>query len=130
MAVVAGVYVRAVPARQRYDAPHEQLRQLGVEAKREGVSFEVFWDRAVRPGVSPLITTETPLPPANAVVWPRDSGDRANAITAIRGTEEGWRRAYEGMTQKPEEAALSRLNAMAREAAGGIEERTPVPLAA
>lgn len=124
------MYVHLVPARQRYDAPHEQLRQLGAEAKRESVLFEDFWVRAVRPGKSPLITTETPDPPPEAVVWPRDSGDRANAITAIRGTEEGWRRAYEGVPPAPRETALAVLFGITVEEAGGIEERTAVPLAA
>jgi hypothetical protein len=124
------MYVHRVPARQRYDAPHEQLRQLGVEAKREGISFKDFWERSVRPGVSPLITTETPAPPTYAVVWPRDSGDRANAITAIRGTEDGWRRAYEEVPPAPRETALAVLFGITVEEAGGIEERTAVPLAA
>lgn len=123
-----------MPARQRYDAPHEQLRALGMQARREGLPFEIFWSRALRPGDAPILTTETvrsmqPLP-LGAIVWPKDSGDRANAQAAIRGTEEGWRRAYEGVPPNQGEVALTVLNQLAVEAAGGFTIGDAVPLAA
>lgn len=102
-----------------------------MEAFREGVAFEEFWLRAVRPGVSPLVTTETPSPPPTAIVWPRDSADRNNWITAIRGTKEGWRRAYLAEPEAPGDRALSVLAELAREGSfGGNEERGDVALAA
>lgn len=122
-----------MPAQQRYDAPHEQLRDLGVEAKREGLSFEEFWARSVRTGESPAVTTEsarTIEPPAGAVVWPRDSIDHANARAAINGTKEGWRRAYEGEPATQGDRALLILCQIAVEASGGIPTGDAVPLAA
>lgn len=122
-----------MPNRQRYDFPHEQLRALGLQARREDLTFEDFWERSVRPGTSPVITTEsarTVDPPFGAVVWPKDSADRANAMAAIRGTQEGWRRAYEGVPPNQGEIALSMLNALAVEAAGGLAIGDAVPLAA
>lgn len=122
-----------MPNRQRYDFPHEQLRALGLEAQREGLTFEDFWERSVRLGESPVITTETARtmdPPDGAIVWPKDSADRANAMAAIRGTKEGWRRAYEGVPPNQGEVALSMLNQLAVEAAGGLVLGDAVPLAA
>lgn len=122
-----------MPARQRYLAPHEQLRALGMKAQRRGVTFEDFWQQALRPG-EPLVTTETVKTispsPIHAIVWPKDSGDRANAMAAIRGTEEGWRRAYEGVPPNNGEVALTVLNQLAVEAAGGLLLGDAVPLAA
>jgi hypothetical protein len=96
------------------------------------VPFEVFWQRALRPG-EPLVTTESVRsedPPLGAIVWPKDSADRAIAQAAIRGTEEGWRRAYEGVPPNQGEIALTVLNQLAVEAAGGITIGDAVPLAA
>lgn len=120
-----------MPAPQRYDAPHEQLRQLGVKALGDGLDFEEFWRHALRLHCSPIVTTESVRhaePPPGAIVWPKDSADRANALAAIRGTEEGWRRAYEGVPPEQKEVALIVLNQMAVEAAGGIPPGDAVPL--
>lgn len=97
------------------------------------MTFEAFWQRALRPGEA-LLTTETvrdmnPMP-IGAIVWPKDSADRANAQAAIRGTQEGWRRAYEGVPPNNGEVALTLLNQLAVEAAGGIAFGADVALAA
>ncbi len=119
-----------MPAQQQHPAPHEQLRDLGIQARREGLSFETFWERAVRPGMSPVITTETKDPPPNAVIWPRDSTDRNNSMAAIRSTEETWRRAYERRPPTPSEGSLGILRHLLAEGVGGIEERSEVALVA
>jgi hypothetical protein len=119
-----------VPAQQQHPAPHEQLRDLGIQARREAVSFEAFWERAVRPGMSPIITTETKDPPSNAVIWPRDSTDRNNSMAAIRSSEETWRRAYEGAPQTSAERAFGVLRELLSEGVGGSEDRSEVALLA
>jgi len=101
-----------VANRQRYAAPHEQLRDLAIEARREGLSFEEFWERAIRPGKSPLVTTETvrtTSPPTGALVWPKDSADRANAIAATNFAKDFWHRAYDRMPDTKGEAAFATL---------------------
>lgn len=122
-----------MPAVQCYSSPHEQLREIGIKAKRQGVSFEEFWTRALRPGISPLITTETVRtvePPSGAIVWPKDSADRANVMSAVTSSEEIWRRAYEDLPQTPGERAMEVLRDIAVEEASGSEDRGDVPLAA
>lgn len=104
-----------------------------MQSRQRGVPFDEFWKLALRPGEA-LLTTETvrtiePVP-IYGIVWPKDSGDRANAQAAIRGTEEGWRRAYEGVPPSKGEIALLMLNALAVEAAGGLAIGDAVPLAA
>jgi hypothetical protein len=87
-----------VAARQVYTPVQVQLRQLAVEARREGVDFEAFWQRAVRPGLPP-VTFRTPPErvPAGAVRFPNDTLDRtiAQAVHADPRVIEGWRCAYE-----------------------------------
>lgn len=119
-----------MPAPQRYAAPHEQIRVLAVEARREGVSFEDFWHRAIRPGQK-LVTTETVQSspaPAGAVVWPRDSADRANAIAATNGAKEFWHRAYNRVPPTRGERALGVLHGLLFEkpASSGSEDGTAV----
>lgn len=94
---------------------------LAVEARREGVSFDAFWERAVRPGRSPLITTETENPPPEAVVWPRDSSDRANAIHATKSAKEYWRRAYDREPPTRGERALTLLLGLTGDPGGSME---------
>lgn len=77
-----------------YLAPHKQLGLLMVEARREGVPFDVFWQRSMRP-MLPLVMVTDPSPPAGAVRWPTDRNDRVAWHAAIVGAREGWRRAYE-----------------------------------
>ena len=119
-----------MPAQQQHPAPHEQLRDLGIQARREGLSFEAFWDRAVRPGISPLITTETADPPANVIVWPRDSTDRNNSMAAIRSSKETWRAAYEHKPQTAGERAFAVLREVLAKGVGGSEDRSEVALLA
>jgi hypothetical protein len=92
-------------AHVKYPPAHEQLFVLAVRARRAGLSFEVFWADAVRPGQAP-VTVATRNPPAGAVQWPRDTNDRNVAIGATIACEEGWRRAYEGMAPTGPERAL------------------------
>jgi hypothetical protein len=89
---------------------HEQLGRLALQARREGVSFQAFWLRAVRPGISPLITTmNTPTPPEYAVVWPHDTAERRLAQQATNESIDVWRRAYLREPPTPAEEALMRL---------------------
>lgn len=94
----------------RYPAAHEQLLMLAREAKQEGLSFEEFWERAVRPGRSP-VTWSTPESrrPEGCVVWPRDTNDRNVSIAATTAARAGWRRAYEGVPAPRRERALLSL---------------------
>lgn len=119
-----------MPNQQRHAFPHEQLRDLGIQARREGLGFEEFWLRAVRPDLSPIITTETPDPPPHAVVWPRDSTDRNNSMTAAIASKEIWRNAYENRPPTKSEEALSLLRSLLFESSGGSEGRGEVALVA
>jgi hypothetical protein len=97
-----------MPAPERYESPQSQLFRLAVEARAEGLDFEEFWTRALRPGKS-LVTRHWSDPPPECVVWPRDTFDRQNAMAAIHATREGWRRAYEGEEPSRPELALYTL---------------------
>lgn len=120
-----------MPAPQRYAAPHEQIRVLAVQARREGISFEDFWHRAIRPGQK-LVTTETArttAPPPEAVVWPMDSADRANAIAATNGARDFWQRAYDRVPPTRGEKALGVLREVLFDkppASGGSQDGTAV----
>lgn len=110
-------------ARMKYAPAHSQMLDLAVVARREGLSFDEFWVRAVRPGRSP-VTVGTEDPPRGAIRWPRDSGDRAVAITATNAARDGWRRAYEGLEPSGPERALALLSPWIdrlAETAGGRE---------
>lgn len=91
-----------------HDAPHVQLRRLGVVARARGLSFEEFWAQAVREHAS-LVMTNHPAPPVGAVRWPTDRNDRKAWQGAIYSAREGWMRAYEGLPALPEEGALGLL---------------------
>lgn len=94
-----------------------------MQARREGITFEDFWFRAIRPGQK-LVTTETARkadPPPGAVVWPMDSADRANFIAATNAAKEFWYRAYEHLPPNRGELAMSRLRGLL----GLTEEPTP-----
>jgi len=111
-----------VPAPQRYAAPHEQILVLAIEARREGVPFEEFWQRAVRPNsTEKLITTKTVEPPPDAVVWPYDSADRNLAIGATAAVKENWRRAYERQEPTRGELAFAALWEILRGQPSGSE---------
>lgn len=97
-------------ARAKYPASHEQLFALARKAKTRGLSFDEFWQLAVRPD-QPAVTWATPAEerPRGCVVWPRDTQDRNISIAATKGAREGWLRAYQGLPPSRHEAALNVL---------------------
>lgn len=97
-----------LPAPALYESPQCQLRRLAEEALRGAVPFDEFWAAAVLPS-GPLVTRHRRNPPSGCVIWPRDTFDRRNSITAILDTREAWRRAYEGWDPTPGERALAML---------------------
>ena len=97
-----------MPAPARYSPPHVQLRLLAESALAEGLGFDEFWERALRPG-KPLVTRHKINPPGDCVIWPRDTFDRQNARAAIIDTRRGWKRAYEGKPPVRAELALQAL---------------------
>jgi hypothetical protein len=105
------------------------MRVLAIEARREGVAFETYWERSVRPGRKPLITTNTEHPPPEAVVWPADSSNRAIAISAALATKDGWRRCYEQIPPTKPERSLSTVRHLFAESSGS-EDRSGLSLAA
>lgn len=117
----------AAPA--RYVAPHKQLGSLMVRARRRGISFEEFWQEAVRPGET-LVMVTTANPPAGAVRWPTDRNDRVTWQHAIKGAKDGWRRAYEREAPAPAELALRALADSLDLLADGFEARGELPFAA
>lgn len=127
--------------RPTYDPPHVQLGRLMVLARRRGLAFDVWWEEAVRPGKA-LVMTNSPHPPDGCVRWPSDRNDRVTWQSAIHGSKEGWRRAYERAEPTSHEAALAflapgleALDAVATDRAddelhAGIGARDAVPSAA
>lgn len=127
--------------RPTYDPPHVQLGQLMLAARRSGTSFEEWWEEAVRPGES-LVLTSTPDPRARCVRWPSDYHDRATWRAAVLGSKDGWRRAFEREPPTEQEAALAllapgleALDSVADERAAGelgdgIEAQRALPSAA
>lgn len=69
----------------------------------------------------PPVTTrwEEEFRPADAIVWPGDTWDRQVWLYAINGSEDGWRRAYEGVPPTPQEQAIAMLSPVFE----AIEER-------
>lgn len=79
-----------------------------VAARRRGLTFEEFWEEAVRPQRS-LVMVTTPNPPRGAVRWPTDRNDRLGWQDAIRASKAGWHRAFERAAPTQPEAALALL---------------------
>lgn len=104
----AALLIRPVPAPQRYPAPHQQLLTLAREAKAEELTFDEFWERAVRPGLTP-VRMNHPDPPTGAILWPRDTTDRRITMEAIQATREAWRCSYEDRRQTRSERAFASL---------------------
>lgn len=100
-----------------HPAPHTQMGRLMVEARRRGLSFEQWWQEAVRPGEA-LVMVNHPNPPAGAVRWPTDRRDRDAWQIATAEAKEGWRRAYERAPQARPESALAFL----ADAIGALQE--------
>lgn len=92
-----------------HEPPHHQLSRLAEGARRRGVSFEAFWREAIRPE-RPQIMVTNASPPAGCVRWPTDPRERKAWRTAIIGTKESWRRAYELVEPRVEERALAELS--------------------
>ena len=118
---------------QRYPSPAKQLLELGRRARAEGLAFDEFWNRAVRPGQPPL-SSRTPAVRtgeiSDAVVWPSDTADRAAEQAAAEAMREAWRRAYEEEPPTKGEQAIMRLYGITAETdTGGMEAGSGVPLA-
>lgn len=79
-----------------------------VEARRRGLTFEEFWQEAIRQGCA-LVMVTTPDPPRGAVRWPTDRNDRVNWQAAIIASKAGWHRAYDRQRPTESEAALAFL---------------------
>jgi len=112
-------------AHARYPAAHEQLLILAREARAEGLSFEAFWKRAVRPGMTPVTWAKDPEKrPPHCVIWPRDTTDRGISIAATLGAKTGWKRAYNQLPPNRGEAALIRLAPELESLMEAVEERS------
>lgn len=97
-----------VAPKPTYPAPHKQLGLLMVEARRDGLSFDEFWSRSMRPQMALVMVTD-PDPPVGAVRWPTDRNDRVAWRGAILEMEAGWRRAYDREPPSRGERALALL---------------------
>lgn len=100
---------------RKYPTPHEQLGALMLEARREGLSFRAFWERAIRPGKAPVVwRTPEATRPRGAVIWSNDSEIRATdrGIYEDPNVRAGWRRAYERTPEK-RDLGLSALREVA-----------------
>lgn len=126
-----------------YESPLVQLSRLMLWGRRAGLSFEVCWERAVRPG-KPIVMVTHPNPPVGAVKWPTDRNDRVDWQVGITGSKAAWQRAYGGEQAPTAEAALRllapvlgrldelamRRAALERDDDAGIDRRAVVPSAA
>ena len=97
-------------AHRRYPLVTLQLARLARDARAEGLDFESFWQRAVRPDLRPILTTTRPRPTA-CVIWPSDSVESRTwrDVLAMPEVIEAWRRAYDQLPPTPGERALIRL---------------------
>lgn len=95
---------------EKYEPAHRQLRRLLAEARREGLSFDAAWLRAIRPGAK-LVTTdaEHEKRPGDCVVWPKDSRSRQLIRVAVLESKDAWRRGYDREPASPAERALIQL---------------------
>jgi hypothetical protein len=88
--------------------PIHQLAGLAVEARREGLAFDEFWQRALYPCTKVVRARADDAPPG-AVVFTSDGRQRKLSLDALEATRESWRRAYEGEPLAPGEAAVAVL---------------------
>lgn len=100
-----------------------------LAARRAGREFEEWWEEAVRPERS-LVLTSSPCPPAGAVRWPSDHYDRVTWRGAILASKAGWRRAFYRERATVQEAALRFLAPGLRALDDVAEERALAELAA
>lgn len=112
---------------QLHPSPLQQLVLLLAQSKRESLSFEQAWARAVRPGKRTVLQS-TKDAPAGAVRWPSDSSDRSAWQAAIYEVKDGFRRAYVGRPATRRELALPKLVELLSELAGGDRHAGHVPL--
>lgn len=116
-----------MPAPPKYLSAHAQLYTLAVDARREGLTFDAFWTRALRPrrcghclidtlladcpscgrrsrGPAPATTID--VVPVYVVRFPTDTAEKRAALMALEDTRDGWRRAYERAEPARSERAL------------------------
>lgn len=106
-------------APKRYAAPHKQLGELMLEARRRGETFDEFWLRAVRPEKWQRIVMVTDRePPEDCVLWPTDPKDRREWRSAILQTRDGWRRSFERLPKTSRDSAVAVLADMLDELDG------------
>lgn len=99
-----------MPAIAQYPTAWSQALELAVRARRRGLTFEQFWEAAMRPGRPPITWRVPPSKrPADAIVWPNDTKTRKDDQAAMNAVREGWARAYALRRQLKREAALPRL---------------------
>lgn len=119
---------------QRYDSPYKQMLKLGRAARVEGLTFEEFWERAVRPD-KPALTPRRLgkgqyADLDQAIIWPSDTAERTDAQEAMARSIDTWRRAYNLEPATAGDQALAYLYAIwAEKDSGGIEAGRAVPLA-
>jgi hypothetical protein len=114
----------------KYASPLDQMIELATEAirgrdadGRPRTPFDDFWDLAMRPGKTIVMTT-TPNPPAGAIRWPTDRNDRVTWQGALEEIREGFQRAYEGTPANVHEQGLAFLAPVlkvVRDAADDVE---------
>lgn len=90
--------------------------ELAVKARAEGMSFEDFWERAVRPG-QPALTPRRLGKGAykdlvGAIIWPSDTAERDDAQEAMFRCKDVWGRAYDREPMTPGDQAIALLYAM------------------
>lgn len=126
-----------MPAPPRYLSPHEQVLRLAVVARREGLTFEEFWTRALRPRICADCLTETLLagcpscgtrchPPLDGrpatvtvrdeapdyvVRFPTDTADKRAWVAALEASRETFRRAWHHEPPTPADGAFAVLAA-------------------
>lgn len=91
-----------------YHDPHEQLVELLRVARAAGVSFDVAWSAAVRPG-KPVVMTTAKDAPVDAIRWPTDSTERIGWQAALLACRDDYRRAFERRPATSRERAVVSL---------------------
>ncbi len=119
---------------ERYPSPAKQMLELGRQARTEGLTFEDFWERSVRPG-QPALTPRRLgkgryANLVGAVIWPSDTAERTDAQEAMYRCRDVWKRAYNLEPATPGDRAMATLYAIwAEEDTSGIESGAALPLA-
>jgi hypothetical protein len=111
------------------------MLELGREARGEGLSFDEFWERAVRPR-QPALTPRRLgkgryKDLVGAVIWPSDTAERHDAQEAMYRCRDVWQRAYNLEPPTAGDQAIAMLYAIwAEKDPSGIESGAALPLAA